>query len=86
MERNLRWFSRFDRHTIEQLRVLYGFLVNPESGFLSYTNAEQFVVDLGLYSELKPTEYVERLKRNLRLVLEHVAAIESKYDKAAYLH
>jgi hypothetical protein len=85
LTRNLNWFSRYDRQTINQLKLLYGFLVNPSNGFLGYKNAELFVVDLGLYSEHTPTEYVALLKRNLGLLLKQVAQNRRKFgDKRVY--
>ncbi|SJM94296.1 conserved hypothetical protein [Crenothrix polyspora] len=83
--RNLSYFSRYNRKTITKLKQLYMFLNNPARGFLGYKNAESFVVDLGLYSELKPAEYVRLLKRNLLLLLKNVAAVERKYGNQAYL-
>jgi hypothetical protein len=79
LKRNLSYFSRYDRKTISKLTELYVFLANPAKGFMGYKNAELFVVDLGLCSELKPAEYVRLLKRNLQLLLNHVAAAKSKY-------
>jgi hypothetical protein len=84
-ERNLSWFSRYDRKTIEKLQELYGFLENPARGFLGYNNAETFIVDLGLYFELPPATYVARVKRNLGLLLDRVQEIEAKYGAAAFL-
>jgi hypothetical protein len=82
---NLKTFSRYDRKTIQQLKALYGFLVTPSKGFLSYKNAETFVVDLGLYSGLKPAEYAVILKQNLRLLLNQVAKVERQFGNKAYL-
>jgi hypothetical protein len=82
---NLKNFSRYDRKTIQQLRALYVFLVTPSKGFLGYKNAETFVVDLGLYDNLKPTEYVAILKQNLRLLLNQVANVERQFGNKAYL-
>ncbi|WP_394751944.1 hypothetical protein [Crenothrix sp.] len=82
---NLKYFSRYDRKTITRLKALYGFLVNPAKGFLGYKNAEAFVVDLGLYGELKPAEYVALLKRNIGLLLNQVAIVEKKLSNKAYL-
>jgi hypothetical protein len=84
-QRDLSWFSRYDRRTIQRLKEIYAFLNNPQSGFLGYTNAETFVVDLGLYFEIPTAVYLERLKRNLKLTLDRVAAVEAKYGDAAYL-
>jgi hypothetical protein len=83
--RNLGYFSRYDRQTIKKLKELYLFLAKPEKGFLGYTNAETFVVDLGLYSEHTPAGYVRLLKRNLLMLLHHVAAVGHKYGNQAYL-
>lgn len=82
---NLKQFNRYDRKTIYQLKLLYNFLINPARGFLGYKNAEAFVVDLGLYDDLKPSEYVAILKRNLRLLLNQVAKVERQVNNDAYL-
>jgi hypothetical protein len=83
--RNLGYFSRYDRDVVEGLAKLLAFLENPTSGYLGYSDAEKFVVDLGLYSQLKPEVYVERLKRNLKLVLKKVRDTEARYGAATYL-
>ena len=85
VKQSLGYFSRYDRHTINQLKILYHFLNQPSRGYLGYTNAEKFVVDLGLYSEFKPAVYVQLLKRNLALVLQRVIANEHQFGKNAYL-
>jgi hypothetical protein len=82
---NLKLFSRYDRKTINQLKALYGFLLKPAKGFFGYRNAELFVVDLGLYDNAKPSEYVQILKQNLKLLLNNVAKVESRFGKNAYL-
>ena len=84
-ERNLRWFSRYDRKVIAKLREIFDFLGNPSSGYLGYTDANKFVVDLGLYFELTPELYVERIRRNIDLLLKKVQAVEAKYGPKAYL-
>jgi hypothetical protein len=85
VERNLGWFSRYDRNTIARLKEINAFLENPSKGYLGYTNAEAFVTDLGLWFELKPEVYVERLKRNLKLLLAKVDSVEAKHGSGAYL-
>jgi len=45
LDRNIGLFSRYDRRTIDGLKALSGFLKNPASGFLGYTDAETFVVE-----------------------------------------
>jgi hypothetical protein len=84
-ERNLSWFSRYDRKAIEQLKELDGFLQNPAGGFLGYNSAETFIVDLGLYFELSPATNVPRIKRNLGLLLNRVQESKAKYGAAAFL-
>jgi hypothetical protein len=84
-ERNLGWFSRYDRKVIAKLREIYDFLGNPLSGYLGYTDANKFIVDLGLYFELTPEVYVERIRRNIGLLLKKVQAVEAKYGPKAYL-
>ena len=85
-ERNLGWFSRYDRKTVEGLRKLHQFLDKPaENPYLGYTDPKQFVVDLGLYFELTPEIYVERLRRNLGLVMDRIAAVEKEYGNKAFL-
>jgi hypothetical protein len=85
VETNLGYFSRYDRDVVDGLAKVLAFLENPASGYLGYTSAETFVVDLGLYSQLKPADYVERLKRNLKLVLKKVRDTEARYGAATYL-
>lgn len=85
IKRNLSYFNRYDRKTIAKLKQLYLFLNNPAQGFLGYTDAEAFVVDLGLYSEFKPAEYVRMLKRNLQLLLAKVSLTTRQYGINAYL-
>ncbi len=83
-EHNLAWFSRYDRKVVGRVKELYAFLNNPASGYLGYTSAERFLVDLGLYTQLDPGTYVERMKRNLKLFLDRVAAVEAQRGSAAY--
>ena len=83
-ERNLGWFSRYDRSVIAKLREVQKFLTNPASGYLGYTDPNQFIVDLGLYFELKPEVYVERIRRNLDLLLKRVQAVEAKHGSKTY--
>jgi hypothetical protein len=84
-ERSLGWFSRYDRKTIAQLKELYNFLEQPETGYLGYDNAEKFIVDLGLYFEYSPATYVARIKRNLNLLFRSVQASVAKHGDGAYL-
>lgn len=84
VEKTLSYFSRFDRATIESLKLLYRFLEAPQTGYLGYTDARAFVKDLGLYFELSPDTYITRLKRNIGLVLARANAAETKYGSAAY--
>jgi hypothetical protein len=73
----LPWFSRYDRKTIDGLREINQFLLNPEKGFLGYDDSANFVTDLGLYFQLTPAfsyarpspttvslETLPRLRRN----------------------
>ncbi len=85
-DRNLSWFSRYDRNVTAKLREIYDFLENPSCGFLGYTTAETFVVDLGLYFEIAPATYAERLRQNLKLLLDQVAKNEAKYGDKAYVN
>lgn len=85
LERNLGLFSRYDRHAIEGLKAIDAFLKNPASGYLGYTDAEAFVVDLGLYRLHSPADYVARLRSNLDVLLAHVAAVESRHGATTYL-
>ena len=57
---------------------------HPETGYLGYKSAEEFVVDLGLQSEAVPAAYAKRLSRNLGLFLEQVAQNEQRYGNSAY--
>ncbi|MDQ6656287.1 MAG: hypothetical protein M3Y80_10795 [Verrucomicrobiota bacterium] len=85
LERNIGLFSRYDHRTIDGLKALSAFLNNPASGFLGYTDAETFVVDLGLYRQFAPAEYAARLKSNLAFFLQHVSSAESKHGADAFL-
>ena len=82
--RNLGWFSRFDRSAIQKLADLKQFLDTPATGYLGYSDPEVFVVDLGLYSQTSAAVYVQRLKRNLGLVLDYVRSVESRFGNQAY--
>lgn len=82
--RNLGWFSRFDRSAIQKLADLKQFLDTPATGYLGYSDPEVFVVDLGLYSQMSAAVYVQRLKRNLGLVLDYVRSVESRSGNQAY--
>jgi hypothetical protein len=83
--RNIELFSRYDRPVVEGLRALDAFFKNPASGFLGYTDAEAFVVDLGLYRQYSPSAYVDRLKSNLDFFLAHVSSVENNHGADAYL-
>src|ERR1700682_1527304 len=77
--RNLGWFSRFDRGAIQKLADLKRFLDTPATGYLGYTDPEAFVVALGFYSQTSAAVYVQRLRRNLGLVLDYVRSVESRF-------
>ena len=85
LDRNIALFSRYDHRTIDGLKALLAFLKNPASGFLGYTDAEAFVVDLGLYRLHPAADYVARLKSNLDIFLAHVSAVENNHGADAYL-
>ncbi len=85
LDRNIGLFSRYDHRVIDDLKALNTFLSNPAGGFLGYTNAELFVVDLGLYREHSPPEYVNRLKSNLDFFLRHVSGLEAAHGSMLYL-
>jgi hypothetical protein len=85
LERNIGLFSRYDHRVIDGLKAVLAFLKNPASGFLGYTDAEAFVVDLGLYRQHPAADYVERLKSNLDFFLQHVSGVENKHGADAYL-
>jgi hypothetical protein len=82
--RNLTWFSRFDRGVIQKLADLKRFLDTPAIGYLKYSDPEVFVTDLGLYSQNSAAIYVQRLRRNLGLVLDYVRATETKFGNKAF--
>jgi hypothetical protein len=84
VERNLSWFSRYERTAIDKLRQVHDFLSNPSSGYLGYTDANRFVTDLGLYFELTAGSYVDYLRRNIGLLLKKVDAVSARYGAAAY--
>ncbi len=85
LDRNIGLFSRYDHKVIDSLRELDAFLKNPASGFLGYTDAEAFVVDLGLYRMHSPSDYVARLRNNLDYFLAHVSSVESRHGADTYL-
>ena len=85
LDRNIGLFSRYDHRTIDGLKALSAFLKNPASRFLGYTDAETFVVDLGLYRQHPPADYVDRLKSNLDFLLQHVSGVEARQGANAYL-
>src|SRR5205085_5805136 len=70
--RNLDWFSRYDRKVVARLTELRNFLDHPEPGLLGYNDAEKLVTDLGLDTELKPAVYLGLLRHNLAAVLDRV--------------
>jgi hypothetical protein len=82
--RNLTWFSRFDRDVIQKLADLKRFLDSPAVGYLGYSDPEVFVTDLGLYSQNSAAIYVQRLRRNLGLVLDYVSSTESRFGNRAF--
>ena len=84
VEKNLNWFSRYDRDTVVRLQLLATFLENPSRGYLGYSNGEAFIVDLGLYSEITPASYLERFQRNLKMFLARVDANVAMYGDSAY--
>ena len=85
LERNIGLFSRYDHRVIDGLKAVLAFLKNPASGFLGYTDAEAFVVDLGLYRQHLAADYVERMKSNLDFFLQHVSGVENRHGADAYL-
>jgi hypothetical protein len=85
LERNIGLFSRYDHRVIDGLKTVLAFLKNPASEFLGYTDAEAFVVDLGLYRQHPAADYIERLKGNLDFFLQHVSGVENKHGADAYL-
>jgi len=81
----LPWFSRYDRKTIDGLREINQFLLNPEKGFLGYDDSANFVADLGLYFQLTPAQFAPLLQRNIQLVLDRVDSVVAQYGDSAYL-
>lgn len=77
-------FNRYDKKTIQKLRELNAFLQDPSKGFLGYTDAEKFVIDLGLYFERSPKRYINALKDNLAILLTRVKESESRHGTGAY--
>ncbi len=82
-ERNAGWFSRYDKKAVLGLRKVHAFLSNPSGNpLLGYTDAEKFVEDLGLYFELSRPLYVERLRRNIGILLAKVDAVVAKHGES----
>ena len=77
-------FSRYDKKSITKIREMYAFLQNPALGFLGYTDANKFVVDLGLYFDISPERYVKALIDNTAVLLQKVKESEAAYGAQAY--
>lgn len=80
----LRSVSRFDKKVILKIKEMYAFLHNPAVGFLGYTDANKFIIDLGLYFDHKPERYVKALKDNTAVLLQKVSESEVVYGEKAY--
>jgi hypothetical protein len=83
--RNVDAFSRYDRKSIAKLAELRNFLDRPESAMLGYNNAENFVVDLGLDTAMKPANYLALLRRNVAAVLDRVHENQTRFGDRAFL-
>ncbi len=89
-EKQVSWFSRYDRKTIEQLKGLYAFLSGRATSLTSerldktWTDPKVFVVDLGLYYERRPEQYVRELTNNLAVLLKAVESNYARYGEAIF--
>jgi hypothetical protein len=69
---------------INKIREFYNFLKNPTTPFLGYTDPAKLVVDMGMYFQKSPNEYIKGLKQNIEMLLNDVAANEKRYGANAY--
>lgn len=83
---NAKIFSRYDKKLIEQLKHLNRFLNGSEPKYLSYTNPEEFIVDLGLYFIKNPADYLKAIKANLSHLLNVVHENEERYGQDIYFN
>lgn len=89
-EKQVSWFSRYDRKTIEQLKGLYAFLSGRATSLTSerlektWTDPKVFVTDLGLYYERRPEQYVRELTDNLAVLLKAVESNYARYGEAVF--
>ena len=81
-ERNVGWFSRYDTNTVARLKQLSAFLEGQENEFGGYTNPKALVVDLGLYQEDSPANYVKKLSRTCKLMLATMQKSISSHGEA----
>ncbi|MEZ4815238.1 MAG: hypothetical protein R3A80_08560 [Bdellovibrionota bacterium] len=83
--RQASWFSRYDKQVILDLQKIYSFLSGQARSLRSerlqktWTDPEEFVVDLGLYYEASPASYVKNLTKNLGAFL---AVVERNVSSA----
>jgi hypothetical protein len=81
-ERNVGWFSRYDANTVARLKQLSAFLEGQATEFGGYTDPKVFVVDLGLFQEDSPANYVKKLSRTCKLMLAAVQESISSHGEA----
>jgi len=81
------WFGKYDRKVIEGLRSIYAFLKGQSSSLRAerlgktYTNVDEFIVDLGLYYEKRPSQYAAELAANIKVLLTAVEANKARYGE-----
>jgi hypothetical protein len=70
---------------IDKLTAIKTFLDQPSVGFLGYTDATKFIVDLGLDTQKTPPQYLLLLRRNIGFVLDRIQANHNQFGEAIYL-
>jgi hypothetical protein len=84
------WFSRYDRNAIDALKGVYSFLTGRATSLRSvrmekvWTDPKEFVVDMGLYYEKRPEQYVRELANNIGVLLKAVEANYNRYGEAVF--
>lgn len=83
------WFSRYDQTLINNLRVLDRFLSGEMKSLTvaafgkTYSDPRELMVDMGLYSELTPDQYLRAFTRHLQLLLNKVDENVDSYGEEA---
>jgi hypothetical protein len=84
VKKTLELFSRYDRNAINKIQEFYNFLINPVVPFLGYTDPEKLVVDMGMYTQASPKNYIRALKQNIEMLLNEVKKNELRFGNKAF--